>query len=67
MAYVFLQCMHTNSTRVSSQSAEGEEEVVHLKHELQETNVKMTQLDGECLNGTLLKAKNDRVVVLQMS
>ena len=54
--HVFLQCMHTNNTRVSSQSAEGEGEVVHLKHELQETNAKMAQLDGECFNGTLLKA-----------
>ena len=56
MMHVFLQCMHTNSTCVSSQSAEGEGEVVHLKYELQETNVKMTQLHGECFNGTLLKA-----------
>ena len=62
--HVLLQCMHTC---VSSQNAEEEGEVVHLQHELLETNTKMTQLDGECCNGTLLKAKNDRVVALQMS
>ena len=37
---------------------------MHLQHELLETNTKMTELDGECCNGTLLKAKNDRVVAL---
>ena len=62
-----LQCMHTNNTCISSQSAEKEGEVMHLQHELLETNTKMTELDGECCNGTLLKAKNDRVVALQMS
>ena len=40
---------------------------MHLQHKLLETNTKNTQLDGECCNGTLLKAKNDRVVALQMS
>ena len=65
--HVFLQCMHTNSTCVSSQSAEEEGKVVHLEVQLLETKTKMTQLDGECCNGTLLKTKNDRVVALQMS
>ena len=51
---------------VSSQSVE-EGEVVHLQYELLETNAKMTQLDGECCNGTILKKKHDRVVALQMS
>ena len=65
--HVFLQCTHTNSTCFLSQSAGDEGEVVHLQHELLETNTKMTQLDGEGCNRTLLKAKNDRVVALQMS
>ena len=59
--------MHTNSTCVSSQSADKEGEVVHLQGQLQESDTKKTQFDGECCNGTLLKAKNDRVVALQMS
>ena len=62
--HVFLQCMYTNSTCVSSQSAEGEGEIVHLQHEFLETNTKMTQLDGQCCNGTLLKTKTDMVVAL---
>ena len=55
--HVFLQCMHTTSTRASSQSAEKERALVHLQGKLQESDTKMTQLDGECLNGTLLKTK----------
>ena len=47
--------------------AEKEGEEVHLQGQLLEANTKMTQLDGECCNRTLLKAKNDRVVALQMS
>ena len=41
--------------------------MVHLQYEPLETNTKMTQLGGECCKGTLLKAKNARVVALQMN
>ena len=54
---VFLQCMHTNSTCVSSQGAEKEGEVVRLQHQLQETNTERIQLDGECHNGTCTRSK----------
>ena len=51
----------------SPQSEEKQGEVVDLQGQLLETNSKNTQLNGECYNGTLLKAKNYRVVALQMS
>ena len=64
---MLLQCMHNNSTCVSSQSEEKEGEVVHLQGQLLETNTKVTQMDGEWCSRTLFKAKNNRVVALQTS
>ena len=65
--HVFFHSLHTNSTCVSSQNAGKEGEVVFLQDQLQETTAKMTELDGECRNGTLLKAKNERLVPLQIT